>query len=86
MHVLLAEDDRRLARVVERVLTEDGHVVDLAHTGDDALGLGAEGTFDVLVLDVMMPGPDGFTVLERLRRAGITTPVLMLTARVRRAS
>ncbi|MBX7110776.1 MAG: response regulator transcription factor [Dehalococcoidia bacterium] len=81
MHVLLAEDDRRLARVVARVLTEDGHVVDVAHAGDDALALASEDTFDVLVLDVMMPGLDGFAVLDALRRTGVATPVLMLTAK-----
>ncbi|MEZ4552524.1 MAG: response regulator transcription factor [Dehalococcoidia bacterium] len=81
MHVLLAEDDRRLARVIARVLTEEGHVVDVAHDGDDALALASESTFDVLVLDVMMPGLDGFAVLDRLRRAGVATPVLMLTAK-----
>lgn len=81
MHVLLAEDDRRLARVVARVLTEDGHVVDVAHAGDDALALASEGSFDVLVLDVMMPALDGFAVLDALRREGVDTPVLMLTAK-----
>lgn len=81
MHVLVAEDDRRLARVIARVLTEEGHVVDTVHSGVDALALAAEGTFDVLVLDVMMPGLDGFAVLEELRRQRISTPVLMLTAR-----
>ncbi len=81
MHVLVAEDDRRLARVIERVLTEEGHRVDLAFDGEDALALGAEGTFDVLVLDVMMPRLDGFAVLAELRRRGVGTPVLLLTAR-----
>jgi DNA-binding response OmpR family regulator len=81
VHVLVAEDDRRLARVIERVLTEEGHVVDLAHDGEDAVALAAEGTFDVLVLDVMMPLLDGFEVLAELRRRGVSTPVLMLTAR-----
>jgi DNA-binding response OmpR family regulator len=81
MHVLVAEDDRRLARVVERVLTEEGHVVDVAFDGDEALTLALEGTFDVLVLDVMMPKRDGFDVLSEVRRAGLATPVLMLTAR-----
>jgi DNA-binding response OmpR family regulator len=81
MHVLLAEDDRRLARVIERVMSEEGHVVDVVHRGDDALALATEGTFDVIVLDVMMPGLGGFAVLEELRRGRVATPVLMLTAR-----
>ncbi|TAK73754.1 MAG: response regulator transcription factor [Dehalococcoidia bacterium] len=81
MHILVAEDDQRLARVIERVLTEEGHRVDLAFDGEDALALGSEGTFDVAVLDVMMPGLDGFEVLAELRRRGVGTPVLLLTAR-----
>jgi DNA-binding response OmpR family regulator len=81
MHVLVAEDDRRLARVIGRVLSEEGHVVDVLHRGDDALALASEGTFDVIVLDVMMPGLDGFGVLKELRGAHVSTPVLMLTAR-----
>jgi DNA-binding response OmpR family regulator len=81
MHVLVAEDDQRLARVIERVLTEEGHIVDVAFDGEDALALATEGAFDVLVLDVMMPGLDGFQVLEGLRQRGVGTPVLLLTAR-----
>ncbi len=81
MHVLIAEDDKRLARVIERVLTEDGDVVDVVHRGDDALALAEEKTFDVVVLDVMMPGLDGFSVLRQLRQAQVSTPVLFLTAR-----
>jgi DNA-binding response OmpR family regulator len=81
MHVLVAEDDQRLALVIRRVLTEEGHVVDLAFDGEDALALAGEGTFDVLVLDVMMPRLDGFAVLAELRRRGVGTPVLLLTAR-----
>lgn len=81
MHLLVAEDDERLARVVARVLEEEGHVVDLAHDGEDALALALEGAFDVLVLDVMMPGLDGFEVLRELRRRHVDTPTLLLTAR-----
>jgi len=80
MHVLVAEDDVRLAQVIARVLTEEGHVVDLAADGEDALALALEGAFDVLVLDVMMPGLDGFEVLGELRRQRVETPVLLLTA------
>ena len=81
MHVLVAEDDARLAQVIARVLTEEGYVVDLAADGEDALGLALEGAFDVLVLDVMMPGLDGFQVLQELRQQRVDTPVLLLTAR-----
>jgi len=81
MHVLVAEDDERLARLIGRVLTEEGYVVDLAGDGEDALALALEGDFDVLVLDVMMPGLDGFEVLDQLRRGRVDTPVLLLTAR-----
>jgi two-component system OmpR family response regulator len=77
----VAEDDTRLAQVIARVLTDEGYVVDLSANGEDALALALEGAFDVLVLDVMMPGLDGFEVLEELRRQHVDTPVLLLTAR-----
>lgn len=81
MHLLIAEDDTRLARLLDTGLRGEGHVVDIAHDGDEALLLALETAFDVLVLDVMMPGLDGFTVVRRLRDRGVTTPALFLTAR-----
>lgn len=81
MHLLIAEDDTRLAKLLDTGLRGEGHVVDIAHDGDEALLLALETAFDVLVLDVMMPGLDGFTVVRRLRDRGVTTPALFLTAR-----
>lgn len=81
MHILIAEDDVRLARVLRRVLQEDGHVVDVASDGQQALELGGEPGIDLIILDVMLPRMDGFDVCRSLRAAGVETPILMLTAR-----
>jgi two-component system OmpR family response regulator len=80
MRVLIAEDDAETAGFVERGLGELGHVVMRAATGDDALHYGSTETFDVIVLDRMLPGLDGVEVLRRWRASGVATPVLMLTA------
>lgn len=81
MHILVAEDDVRLARVLRRVLQEDGHVVDVASDGLQALELASEPGADLIILDVMLPRMDGFDVCRSLRNAGVQTPILMLTAR-----
>jgi len=81
MRLLIAEDDPRLARILKRGLEAEGHVVDAVHDGAEAFAGGSDPTYDLLVLDVMMPGIDGFEVIRRLRAAGIATPALMLTAR-----
>jgi DNA-binding response OmpR family regulator len=80
MYVLIVEDERRLAQVVRRVLEEEGHTVDLAHDGEDGLAMALEGSHDVIVLDVLMPGMNGFEVCKALRGKKLDTPVLMLTA------
>lgn len=81
MRLLLVEDDSKLARAVQRGLTHEGYLVDMVATGQDALERGSTGDYDAILLDVMLPGLDGFEVCERLRRLGSTTPILMLTAR-----
>lgn len=80
MRILIIEDERRLAAYLQRGLTENGHVVDLAADGNDGKHLAIEGEYDLVLLDIMIPGLDGFAVLERLRRHK-STPAPMLTAR-----
>ncbi|MBA3878267.1 MAG: DNA-binding response regulator [Sphingobium sp.] len=80
MRVLLAEDDDDTARLVDQGLVELGHHVVRVETGDAALRLGGGEPFDVAVIDRMLPGLEGTEVVQRWRAAGISTPVLMLTA------
>src|SRR4051794_18987162 len=81
MRLLVVEDDGKLARALERGLEREGYVVDLAATGDDAIAQVTSAPYDAVVLDVMLPGPDGFAVCRAMRDAERGTPVLMLTAR-----
>ena len=81
MRVLVVEDEPKLAGLLRRGLAEEGHAPDVASAGDEALGLAAAVEYDAIVLDVMLPGADGFEVCRRLRERGIWVPVLMLTAR-----
>jgi two-component system OmpR family response regulator len=80
MRVLVVEDDRETAAYVARGLTEAGHVVDLAHNGDDGLHLAREGTHDVIVCDRLLPKRDGLSLVASLRAEGRATPVLILSA------
>ena len=81
MRVLVIEDEMRMARLVKRALEEEGHAVDIAGTGPDGLWMATENPYAAIILDVMLPGFDGFELCRRLREAGIWVPVLMLTAR-----
>ena len=81
MRVLVVEDERRLAGLLAQGLREAGHTVDVRYTGTDGLLTAATGTYDALVLDVMLPGLDGTAVCRTLREQGNRVPVLMLTAR-----
>ncbi len=81
MRVLLVEDDSKLAALVRRGLTENGSVADIASRGEDALWMARAHEYDAIVLDVMLPGLDGFETCAELRAAGVWAPVLMLTAR-----
>ena len=81
MRVLVVEDEARLATLLRKGLVEEGHAIDLAGDGEEALDWVGVGEFDAVVLDVMLPGIDGFEVCRRLRRQGIKTPILLLTAR-----
>jgi DNA-binding response OmpR family regulator len=81
MRILIVEDDRKLAGVLRRGLEEHGHAVDLAYDGEAGLALAERAPYDLIVLDVLLPGRDGFQVCRDLRRRGQQAPVLMLTAR-----
>jgi DNA-binding response OmpR family regulator len=81
MKVLVVEDDAKVARFVSRVLVEEGYVVDLCSTGSDAVRQGQTGMYELIILDWMLPDVDGLSVCRSLRRAGVATPILMLTAR-----
>ena len=81
MRVLVVEDELKMASLLQRGLVEEAHAADIARTGDDALWMARAVEYDAIVLDVMLPGPDGFEVCRRLRERGVWSPVLMLTAR-----
>jgi two-component system, OmpR family, response regulator len=81
MSLLIVEDDAKLVRALERGLAREGYAIDVARDGDEALLRAGAREYDAIVLDVMLPGSDGFAVCETLRLRGGRTPVLMLTAR-----
>lgn len=81
MRILIVDDERKAADYLHRGLAESGYVVDVALNGDDGLALALSEYYDLIVLDVMMPGRDGWSVLSSLRRAGRQTPVLFVTAK-----
>jgi DNA-binding response OmpR family regulator len=81
MRILIVEDDRGLARQLKKGLDKHRHSVTVASEGWEGLDAAQHGEFDVLVLDVMLPGLDGFSIVRRLLAAGRSTPVLLLTAR-----
>ena len=81
MRVLIVEDEVRLAATLQDLMELNGYTADVCHNGESGLDNALSGIYDVMVLDVMLPRMDGFTVLRRLRDAGSAVPVLMLTAR-----
>jgi len=81
VRILIAEDEVKMARAVRRGLEHEGYAVDVAADGEDALFRATEYDYDAVVLDVMLPAMDGFTLCETLRKQGRWVPVLMLTAR-----
>jgi len=81
MRLLVVEDDVKMASLLNRGLEREGYAVDIAANGEDALWAGRELPYDAVVLDAMIPPPDGFDVCRRLREAGRWMPIIMLTAR-----
>ncbi len=81
MRILIVEDEQRLAYLLRRVLLEERHTVDLALDGQKGLLLATSGTYDVVILDVMLPEVDGLEICRQMRAEGVMSPVLMLTAR-----
>ena len=81
MKILIVDDERSLLEQLQQILSRERYIEETAADGDSALDRLFESSFDLIILDIMMPKIDGLTVLENARRAGINTPVLMLTAR-----
>lgn len=81
MQILIAEDDERLAAALEKILKDNGYDIDVVHDGQEGLNYATVGQYDVIILDVMMPKMNGFEVTKEIRRAGISTPIMLLTAR-----
>ncbi|MGW7295306.1 response regulator transcription factor [Streptomyces xiamenensis] len=81
MRLLIVEDETRLARSLAQGLKAEGFAVDVVHTGTDGLHRATEGEYDLIILDIMLPGMNGYRVCAALRAAGDETPILMLTAK-----
>lgn len=81
MRVLVVEDEKKTASFVRKALQAEGFAVDVCHNGDEGLAAARATPFDAVVLDIMLPGRDGLSVLRQLRERGNTTPVLLLSAR-----
>jgi two-component system OmpR family response regulator len=81
VRILVVEDELKMASLLRRGLVEEGHAADVARNGDEALWMAGATDYDAIVLDVMLPGEDGFEVCRRLREREVWSPVLMLTAR-----
>ncbi len=81
MKLLIIEDEAKTTAYLRKGLVESGFVVDVAHHGDEGLRLASTGDYDLIILDVMLPGADGWTILAQLRESGKQSPVLFLTAR-----
>jgi two-component system OmpR family response regulator len=81
MRALVVEDELKMAALLRRGLAEEGYAADVARTGEDAVWMARATPYDAIVLDVMLPGADGFAVCRELRESGVWSPILMLTAR-----
>ena len=81
MQILVVEDEQRMADLLERALSEEGHRVVVSRDGREGYEIARTSPFDVILLDVMLPGTDGISISRRLRENKVQTPILMLTAR-----
>ncbi len=81
MRVLVVEDETLIARALSEGLEADGYAVDVVHRGDDGLWMATEHDYDAIILDLMLPGMNGYVVCRELRAAGVATPIMMLTAK-----
>lgn len=81
MRILIVEDETRLANALAQILTEQKYMTDVAYNGSDGLDYGLSGIYDAIILDVMLPGINGFELAQKLRQGKIETPILMLTAK-----
>ncbi|GBE03218.1 transcriptional activator protein CzcR [bacterium BMS3Abin09] len=81
MRILIVEDEKSLADIIRKGLEEEGYAVDVAYNGEEGLYLAENEPSDIIILDIMLPGVDGMTILKKIRKAGVRTPVIMLTAK-----
>lgn len=81
MRILLVEDERRLANIIKKGLTEEGFAIDVAYDGEEGQYLALSETYDLIILDITLPKIDGIAICKELRKKNIKTPILMLTAR-----
>lgn len=81
MRILIVEDEKSLVDIIKKGLEEEGYAVDVAYNGEDGLFMAENEPSDLIILDIMLPVVDGMTILKKIRKAGIRTPVLMLTAK-----
>ena len=81
MRLLIAEDDKDISKALTTLFEHNNYSVDAVNNGNDAYDYAISGDYDGIVMDIMMPGTDGITVLEKIRKYGIATPVLLLTAK-----
>ena len=81
MRILVIEDEKKIASFIKRGLKEEGHMVDVAYDGEEGYQLSGENDYDLILLDIMLPKRDGISLCRQLRDDGVTTPVLMLTAK-----
>ena len=82
MRILVVEDEKKVARFLQQGLEEEHYTVDISHDGKEGLTMAETGSYDVIILDVMLPGKDGFEITRELRSERMTTPILMLTAKI----